>query len=95
MSEREAISNTIEEFLNGSNYFDAPYGILSGLEAVGKGKVRTITFGVSRYLDAVIYIWSPKRISVKGRGGLAYKFDGEYKSADELINKFKKETNHE
>ncbi len=91
MSERETISDTIVEFLEGEKYFNAPYGILPGLQKAGKGKVRTIAFGVSRYLDATIYIWSSHKISVKGQGGLAYKFDGEYSSPSQLIDKFKEE----
>ena len=73
------------------NYFNAPYGILSGLVQFGKGKVREITFGVSRYLDATIHIWSEKKIIVRGQGGLLYKFEGQFSFADELIQHFKQQ----
>lgn len=91
MSPREQIQEKLENFLNDQSYFNAPYGIISGLQKAGKGKVRTVTFGVARYLDATICIWSPKRLTVRGQGGLASKFNGEYSSLDELIVKFKKE----
>lgn len=92
MSEREQIQNKIEDFLSEhSSYFNAPYGIISGLTKIGRGKIRSITFGVSRYLDAEIQIWTPKKIVVRCQGGLYYKFEGEYNSADELIEKFKGE----
>lgn len=92
MSEREQIQNEIEDFLNeNSSYFNAPYGIISGLNKVGRGKIRSITFGVSRYLDGEIQIWSPKKIVVRCQGGLDYKFEGEYNSKEELIKKFREE----
>lgn len=56
--------------------FTAPYGVLSGIEAVPKGgKIRTITFGIARSLDATLLIWSANRISVSARGGASSKFD--------------------
>lgn len=94
MSNRERIQNDIEDYLSGNSYFDAPYGILTGLHTMKNGgKVRTITFGVCRYLDGCIYIYSPSNIQVKCQGGLSYKFEGRYSSKDELINKFNSETN--
>jgi len=92
MSEREQIQQDIEDYLEGNDYFNAPYGVLSGLQSCGKGKVRTVTFGVSRYLDATVYIFSPTNIEVRGQGGLAYKFDGKYSSKESLIEKFNEET---
>ena len=91
MSERETIQNTLAEYLEQNvNKFDAPYGIIRNLADVKSGgKVRTVTFGVARYLDATIYIWSPKQISVKCEGALAYKIGGMYKSVDEIINSLK------
>lgn len=92
MSERELVQEKLVEFLSeNGNYFDAPYGIIEGIRKIGKGKIREITFGVSRYLDASIQIWSPKKIVVRGQGGLAYKFEGEYSSCEELIKKFTEE----
>jgi hypothetical protein len=92
MSPREAIQNRLVEFLTDNpNSFNAPYGILSGLDALpnGKGKVRTITFGVSRYLDATICIWSPNRIQIRGQGGLAYKVEGDYSDVESAIARLK------
>lgn len=93
MSPREAIQNKLVEYLENNNYFSAPYGIIAGLQQSGKGKVRTIAFGVSRYFDGTIFIWSGNNITVGGRGGLAYKFCGKYSSLENLINHFNKETN--
>lgn len=91
VSEREMIQLQIEEFLvNNSEKFTAPYGILTGMEELPKGgKVRTITFGVARSLDATIYIFSPKNITVRTQGGLGYKIEGNYKSVNELMDKLK------
>lgn len=52
--------------------FTAPYGVLTGLyqNPRGYGKYRTITFGIARTLDAVLTIWSPKKlILVSSRDG--------------------------
>ena len=90
MSEREQIQNEINAFLEqNGNYFNAPYGILDGMESFGKGKVRVITFGVARYLDATVKIYSPTNIQVRGQGALLYKFQGFYRNAKDLINHFK------
>ena len=87
MSEREQIQNNIVAFLEQHiNAFDAPYGVLTGLNPMKRGgKVRTITFGVARYLDATINILSPNNIIVNGQGGLAYKIKGNYKSESEVL----------
>lgn len=91
MSERENIQNTLAEYLEQNvNKFDAPYGIIRNLADVKSGgKVRTVTFGVARYLDATIYIWSPKQISVKCEGALSYKVGGIYSSVNEILNVLK------
>jgi hypothetical protein len=89
MSPREQTQVKIRDFLEEhGNYFNAPYGIIDSVDTFGKGKLRSITFGVSRYLDAYIAIYSPSKITVKCEGGLSYKFEGTYKSADELIAHF-------
>lgn len=90
MSEREIIQNDIVEFLEESGKFNAPYGILPGMRPFAKGKIRTIAFGVARYLDAEIQIISPKCITVSGQGGLAYKYCGKFNSAQELKDHFSK-----
>jgi hypothetical protein len=92
MSPREKAQEEIEDYLSEDNYFNAPYGILGGMKPIGKGKIRTIAFGVLRYLDAEIEIWSPTDIRVTGQGGLSYKFEGNYGSVSTLIDHFKKET---
>ncbi len=89
MSPREQAQIEIVEFLTQhESHFNAPYGIIDSLESFGKGKLRTITFGVSRYLDASISIYSPTKIVVKCQGGLDYKFEGTYRSVQELIKHF-------
>lgn len=91
MSKREEIQQELTDYLVNKPYFSAPYGVIAGMQKAGQGKVRTITFGVSRYLDATIYIWSVNNITVAARGALAYKFGGKYSSAQELINHFNKQ----
>lgn len=93
MTPREKIQNELVQYLENNNYFSAPYGIIPGLEKSGKGKVRTIAFGVSRYFDGIIYIWSENNITVGGQGGLADKFCGKYSSIENLKSHFNKETN--
>jgi hypothetical protein len=58
------------------------------MKPYARGKARTITFGINRYLDGEITIVSPTLISVSGRGALAYKYAGNYKSVKELKEKF-------
>lgn len=95
MSEREQIQTDITDYLENDPYFSAPYGIIEGMRSVGKGKIREISFGVSRYLDATVEIWNPNKIVVTGQGGLSYKFEGTYSSKDALINHFKLETKYD
>lgn len=80
--------NRLVEYLESKREkFSAPYGVLSSIEKCknGKGKYRVVVFGVSRYLDAVIRIFAPNKITIDGQGGLAYKYEGEFKSVDEVI----------
>lgn len=89
-SEREMIQDKLVSFLEErGDKFDAPYGVISGLSTAqnGKGKYRTITFGVARLLDATIRIFTPKKICIEGQGGLAYKYEGTFSSANEVIQK--------
>ncbi len=92
MSPREIVQNQIVEALNKrSDYFDAPYGIIDSIAKTSKGgKIRTVTFGVARYLDGYIEIFSPNRIKISGQGGLAYKYEGNYKSVEEVLDVLKK-----
>lgn len=87
MSPREQLQNDIVNYLsNRSGVFNAPYGILPSIENLKTGgKVRTITFGVARYLDATIYIFSPTNIAVRCSGPLYHKLNDKYKSYAELI----------
>jgi hypothetical protein len=86
-SPREQVQVDLVKWLNDhSNTYDAPYGVIADMESLPKGgKVRTVTFGVARYLDATAFIWSPDKITVKARGALAYKFVGTPRSLAELI----------
>lgn len=86
MSRREQVQQQILTHLEEhAQTWNAPYGILSGLESVGRGKVRTITFGQARNLDAVIRIWTPTRIEVEGHGPLAYAVQGRFNSPEDFI----------
>lgn len=91
MSPREQLQEELYYWIESRSHskFTAPYGVISSLEPLknGKGKVRTITFGVARYLDATITIWSTDKITVQAAGGLAYKIEGSYGSKEELIKK--------
>ncbi len=90
MSKREEIQDELAAFIEarkndqGYPYFNAPYGVITGIDKLGRGKMRTITFGVCRYLDAVVKIITPTNIQIEGQGGLAHKYDGEYKSVEEV-----------
>lgn len=93
MSPREQIQNQVVEYLEQhSNRFNAPYGIIPSLNPIkgNKGKVRTITFGVSRYLDACVYIWSLNHITVQAQGALTYKIGGDYRNVTELLEALEK-----
>jgi hypothetical protein len=92
MSPREQIQNELVAFLEANTgSFSAPYGIIADLTPVknGKGKVRTVVFGVSRYLDAEILIWSPDKIQIRAQGGLAYKVEGDYTSVADTLTALK------
>lgn len=91
MTDREKAQQSIYKFiLKNADYFNGPV-LEHGLQSVGGGKVRTVYFSINRYLDGTITIWSSKKIVVTCAGGLDYKFKGEYDSAKQLINHFKKE----
>ena len=86
-SERELVQQRlVEHLLEHHHYWNAPYGVEPALSSLPSGgKVRTVLFGVSRFLDACAYIWSPARIEIKGEGGLAYAVEGVYHSLEEVI----------
>lgn len=91
MSDRQIIQDTIAKYLEqNTNKFDAPYGVIKRLANVKSGgKVRTVTFGVAGNLDATIFIWSPKQITVGCDGALSYKIGGMYKSCDDIMKALK------
>jgi len=90
MSPREQLQEEVYYWLESRSQskFTAPYGIISSLDNIknGKGKVRTITFGIARSLDATIFIYSLKDIRLTAAGPLSYKLDGvSCKSKEELL----------
>ena len=78
MSPREEAQNKLVDWLETtSGKWNAPYGILPGLENLKRGgKVRTITFGMARWLDATAYIWSPTKITFMAAGPASTRLDG-------------------
>jgi hypothetical protein len=84
MSERAAVQARIEDWLCArADHFNAPYGVLAGLDALPRGgKVRTVTFGIARWLDATLTIWSPTRLTLRTSPGWP---DGEFHSAEEFF----------
>lgn len=67
MSVREEIQNALYKYFSErQNMYNAPYGVLTGLyTARNGGKYRTVTFGISRLLDAVIYIMTPDKLRLE------------------------------
>lgn len=66
MSPREQLQNEIVDRLYEYG-LHTPYGILTGLESVGRGKVRTVTFCKSLHLDATLKIFSPVDLRLRWR----------------------------
>lgn len=87
MSEREDAQNLLIEAISRRHaQWNAPYGVLAGTHRIMRGGVvRTVTFGVARFLDATAYIWSTGKIVVRAEGALADRVEGEYKSVAELV----------
>jgi hypothetical protein len=88
MTPREQVQKDLTDWLETtSGKWTAPYGILPGLEDLPKGgKVRTITFGVARSLDATIYIWSPKKFTFRAAGSMSSGLNNlECSSVDSVI----------
>lgn len=88
MSEREQLQNEIAEWLMSQSKFNAPYGVLTGMQKLGRGFARTITFGIARTLDATIHIYSPADIRVTARGPACTKYAGNFKSLAELQKQY-------
>jgi len=80
VSPREALQERIADWLQvRSRTFTAPYGILTGLHTIGKAKVRTITFGIARTLDAELLIWGEKRLDLRtSRGNERFRSEREF-----------------
>lgn len=82
MSPREQLQERIYQWLSERiDTFHAPYGVLTGLHTPesGRGKVRTITFGCARTLDACLYIWSPNRLDLRtNREDVSFKSEQEF-----------------
>jgi len=90
MSPREQLQTNLHDWIEmrSSSRFTAPYGVISSLEPVknGKGKVRTVTFGVARYLDATLFIFGEKDIRCQAAGPMSPKLDGaRFNSYDEVV----------
>lgn len=87
-SARQLVQEELVAFLTKhADVFDAPYGILPGLQPVGTGgKVRTVTFGRRRVLDAQVCIWAPGLITVHAQGAYASSFPEKYPSVQVLIS---------
>jgi hypothetical protein len=73
----EEILNSVVEFIQERNErFNAPYGIIHGESKDSKGrKVQKVVFGIARYLDCEIVIYSEKFILVRSsrHGNRAYR----------------------
>lgn len=88
MSPREQVQKQLVAFLTENrNKFNAPYGVIEGLKPMGKGKCRTITFGIARYFDGEIVIVGVDNISINGQGALVSRYCGHFTSVEEVIKK--------
>lgn len=88
MSEREQIQNQIVQWLEShKDKFNAPYGVIPSLENVknGKGKVRTVTFGQARWLDATVFIWTPRHLTVQAAGPASRNIGDKFTSVEEFL----------
>lgn len=84
-SVREAIQDDLMEYIESFGFYNAPFGVLAGLNDLPHGgKVRSITFGVAATLDAELLIWSAKKLTLRTRGSLSQYFQTEYKSVEEF-----------
>jgi hypothetical protein len=92
MSARHEAFDKIMDFLNmHKRTFNAPYGILEGkIPGKGNGSVicYSVTFGVSRYMDATITVYSTSKIVLNSQGSHTV-LNGVYSSVDVLIEALK------
>ncbi len=63
MSDREVVQVAIADQLMGEPKFNAPYGVLTGISK--DNRYRTVTFGISRTLDAEIRVYGPHFILLR------------------------------
>lgn len=86
MSDRAKAQMRLVRYLTEDRRWSAPYGVEPGLKRLPRGgAVRTILFGVARWLDGMVYVWSPTRIVIEGEGALADRVAGEFGSVGEAI----------
>lgn len=85
-SPRAAVAAAIAKVQRcGSACNAAPYGIIEGTHGSGYGrKARAITFGVARYIDATILVWSPTYIILKSSRSGQHKFESQQALLDYL-----------
>jgi hypothetical protein len=88
MSDREKLQLDIINWMQETGKFTAPYGILDGMENFGRGKVRTVTFGIARTLDAHMKIVSTSDIRVRAKGPACTKYAGNFSSFDNLKKRY-------
>ena len=80
MSPREQVQSMVAGWITDHRQFNAPYGVLEGLQSLKSGgKVRTITFGICRTLDATLFIFSPTNLKLHTSQG-----DWSFKSVEEF-----------
>lgn len=95
MSPREEAQTKLVTWLvEHSTLFNAPFGVLTGLDPIARGgKVRSVTFGCARTLDAYVMIFSTSKIVIEGRGPLSTKVSGTFDSVDAVISHLKTKFN--
>lgn len=88
MSAREEAQKKLVEFLlEHREKFNALYGVIEGLKPMGYGKVRIISFGIARCLNAEIVIYKENNISINGSGALVSKYCGHFTSVEQVIQR--------
>ena len=93
MSLRHDAFDTIVQFLTDHRRtFNAPYGILEGKtpgKGVGSVICYSVTFGIARYMDATITVYTEHNITLDSNGSHT-DLNGNYLRADILINVMKR-----
>lgn len=90
-SARELVQRALVSHLNEHHtVWTAPYGVIESTRDLPRGgKIRNVTWGVARLLDAHATIWSVDKIVVQATGPVAtaWDLDGTYASVDDLLEK--------